>query len=169
MPVKLHVNAARPLYDCITPDRVGKGIDENVRSRSARCFDRRIHVCDKIACALRAEGGGYGCQESEKRYCSNRRLQQLRCSFARRRSHRDNDLLRAATEPPRRLWMWDRGLLSSASNWGTRTRPSSQRQRPKRKDDGYNSLCDFLLRVPTKQLIVPVDLWNLVGFRGLRQ
>src|SRR5580658_7147764 len=95
MPVKLHINAARPLYDYIEPDRVRKWIDENVRSSSARCFDRRIHVCDEIPCALRAEGGGYGCQESKKRYCSNRRLQQLRCSFAGRRSHRGNDLLRA--------------------------------------------------------------------------
>src|SRR5580658_2546508 len=95
MPVKLHINAARPLYDYIEPDRVRKWIDENGRSSSARCFERRIHVCDEIPCALRAEGGGYGCQESKKRYCSNRRLQQLRCSFAGRRSHRGNDLLRA--------------------------------------------------------------------------
>ena len=35
MPVKLHVNAARPLYDYIAPDRVGIGIDKNVRSGSA--------------------------------------------------------------------------------------------------------------------------------------
>jgi len=97
MPIKLHVNAARPLYDYITPERVGKGIDENVGSGSARSLDSRIHVCDEISCALLPKGAGMGVKNPKKRYCSNRRLQQLRCSFARRRSHRGDDLLRAFT------------------------------------------------------------------------
>jgi len=97
VPVDLRVHAARPLDDRVPADWVGEWLDQNVRTRGARGFDREVHVGDEVAGPLGAEGKGNRRLEAEERHGPDGGLQKLRGRATRRRRYRNHDLLGALT------------------------------------------------------------------------
>src|ERR1700722_1949790 len=95
MPVKLHVDSAWPLNDCVTSNRIRKRRYEDISTRRLRRSNSAIEICDKIASPFRAEWIWNGGLETKQRNRAYRCLQKLRTCAARRRRHRDHNFLRA--------------------------------------------------------------------------
>src|SRR5579863_2221532 len=93
MPVKLHVDSAWPLNDCITPDRIRERRNEDIGPRRLCGNDGAIEIGDKIAGPFRAEGIRNGSLESKQRNRAYRSLQKLGACPARSRRDSDHHLL----------------------------------------------------------------------------
>ena len=55
MPIELRIDAARPLDDGVSPNRVVEGSDEDIRTGCASRTHSHIHVRDQIARALQTK------------------------------------------------------------------------------------------------------------------
>src|ERR1700739_964052 len=95
MPVKLHVDSAWPLNDCIASNRIRERRHENISPRGLCGSDGTVEIGDKIASPFRAEGIRNGSLESKQRNRAYRSLQKLGACTARSRRDGDHDLLGA--------------------------------------------------------------------------
>ena len=97
MPVKLHVDSAWPLNDCITSNRIWERLHDDISPIRLCGNNSTIEIGDKIASPFRAEGIRNGSLESKQRHCAYRSLQKLGACTARSRRNGDHNLLCAGT------------------------------------------------------------------------